>query len=97
MKIGIISTAKASIDDLCARLPAGTTELAIRCTDPLRVHVRAYAHAHRLLLTEFLPNTSPSRIGRMLAILAYCDRVLVLRKGHKNLWQHRTDATKLKT
>lgn len=85
MKIAIIGSRNLKVNNLERYLPEGTTEIVSGGARGIDTYAREYALAHRLKLTEFLPDYE--RYGRRAPlvrndeIIAYSDEVVAFWDG----------------
>lgn len=85
MKIAVIGSRNAYIEDLSPYLPADCTEIVSGGAKGIDTCAAAYARAHGLLLTEFLPQYEKygraAPIVRNRQIVEYADAVLAVWDG----------------
>ncbi len=85
MKIAVIGSKNAYIDDLTPYLPADCTEIVSGGAKGIDTCAAEYARAHGLLLTEFLPQyekySRAAPIVRNKQIVEYADAVIAMWDG----------------
>ncbi len=85
MKIAVIGSRNAHIDDLTPYLPADCTEIVSGGAKGIDTCAAEYARAHRMILTEFRPQYE--KYGRAAPILRnrqivdYADSVIAIWDG----------------
>lgn len=85
MKVAVIGSRNIRVVDLDAFLPIGTTEIVSGGARGVDACARRYARAHRIKLTEFLPDYDTygkaAPLRRNDAIVTYADLVLAFWDG----------------
>ena len=85
MKIAVIGSRNAYIDDLTPFLPADCTEIVSGGAKGIDTCAAEYARAHSLILTEFLPQYEKygraAPIVRNRQIVDYADTVIAIWDG----------------
>lgn len=86
MKVAIIGSRNACVDDFSAYLPIGCTEIVSGGARGIDACAAAFARKHGMKLTEFLPEYSMygrgAPIVRNRKIVEYADAVLAFWDGH---------------
>ena len=85
MKVAVIGSRNLRVDDLGKYLPDGVTEIVSGGARGVDTSAKEYALAHRIKLTEFLPEYSKYGRGaplrRNITIIEYADLVLAFWDG----------------
>ena len=99
MKVAVIGSRNLTVEDLGPYLPPGVTELVSGGARGIDACARAYAGAHGLKLTEFLPDYErygkAAPLMRNRLIIEYADAVTAIWDGRSRGTKHVLDLCRL--